>query len=49
MTGKLLAHHLKNPRVPLVVRVPQFENHWASAYQNQIKILAWKAHATCTH
>ena len=28
MTGKLLAYHLKSPRVPLVVRVPQFENHW---------------------
>jgi len=27
MTGKLLAYHLKSPRVPLVVRVPQFENH----------------------
>jgi len=23
MTGKLLAYHLKSPRVP------QFENHWA--------------------
>jgi len=29
MTGKLLAYHLKSPRVPLVVRVPQFENHWS--------------------
>ena len=28
MTDKLLAYHLKSPRVPLVVRVPQFENHW---------------------
>jgi len=28
MTGKLLAYYLKSPRVPLVVRVPQFENHW---------------------
>ena len=28
MTGKLLAYHLKSPRVPLVVRVPQFENHY---------------------
>ena len=27
MTGKLLAYHLKSPHVPLVVRVPQFENH----------------------
>jgi len=27
MTGKLLAYHLKSPRVPLVVRVPQFETH----------------------
>jgi len=27
MTGKLLAYNLKSPRVPLVVRVPQFENH----------------------
>jgi len=27
MTGKLLAYYLKSPRVPLVVRVPQFENH----------------------
>ena len=27
MTGKLLEYHLKNPGVPLVVRVPQFENH----------------------
>jgi len=27
MTAKLLAYHLKSPRVPLVVRVPQFENH----------------------
>jgi len=27
MTGKLFAYHLKSPRVPLVVRVPQFENH----------------------
>jgi len=26
MTGKLLAYHLKSPRVPLV-RVPQFDNH----------------------
>ena len=30
MTGKLLEYHLKNPRVPLVVRVPQFENHCSS-------------------
>ena len=30
MTGKLLAYHLKSPRVPLVARVPQFENHWVS-------------------
>jgi len=29
MTGKLLAYRLKSPRVPLVVRVPQFENHCA--------------------
>jgi len=29
MTGNLLAYHLKIPRVPLVVRVPQFENHWS--------------------
>jgi len=29
MTGKLLAYHLKSPPVPLVVRVPQFENHWS--------------------
>ena len=28
MTGNLLAYHLKSPRVPLVVCVPQFENHW---------------------
>jgi len=27
MAGKLLAYDLKSPRVPLVVRVPQFENH----------------------
>jgi len=36
MTGKLLAYHLKSPRVPLVVRVPQFENHcciWTNTYQ----------------
>ena len=31
MTGKLLAYHLKSPRVPLVVRVPQFENHCSKA------------------
>jgi len=31
MTGKLLAYHLKSPRVPLVVRVPLFENHCSSA------------------
>jgi len=31
MTGKLLAYYLKYPRVPLVVRVPQFENHCHSA------------------
>jgi len=30
MTGKLLAYHLKSPRAPLVVRVPQFENHWST-------------------
>jgi len=33
MTGKLLAYHLKSPRVPLVVRVPQFENRWPTGYQ----------------
>jgi len=27
MTGKLLTYHLKSPRIPLVVRVPQFDNH----------------------
>jgi len=27
MTGKLLAYHLKSPRVPLVEREPQFENN----------------------
>jgi len=27
MTAKVLACHLKSPRVTLVVRVPQFENH----------------------
>ena len=31
MTGKLLAYHLKSPRVPLVVRVPQFDNHCPSS------------------
>jgi len=31
MTGKLLVYHLKSPRVPLVVRVPQFENHCTKA------------------
>jgi len=30
MTGKLLAYHLKCPRVPLVVRVPLFANHCVS-------------------
>jgi len=34
MTGKLLAYHLKSPRVPLVVRVPQFENHWNADITN---------------
>jgi len=29
MTGNLFAFHLKSPRTPLVVRVPQFENHWS--------------------
>jgi len=33
MTGKLLAYHLKIPRVPVVVRVPQFENHCSKAYR----------------
>jgi len=32
MTGKLLTYHLKSPRIPLVVRVPQFENHWFTPY-----------------
>ena len=35
MTGKLLAYHLKSPRVPLVVRVPQFENHCSKAYRKR--------------
>jgi len=34
MTGKLLAYHLKSPRVPLVVRVPQFENHCNTKRKN---------------
>ena len=38
MTGKLIAYHLKSPRVPLVVRVPQFENHCSKAYKN-LKLL----------
>ena len=33
MTGKLLAYHLKSPLVPLVVRVPQFENHWTLRWE----------------
>jgi len=33
MTGKLLAYHLKSPRVPLVVRIPQFENHCSNVSQ----------------
>jgi len=32
MTGKLLSYHLKSTRVPLVVRVPQFENHWSRTW-----------------
>ena len=28
MTPKVLAYHLEGPCVPLVVRVPQVENHW---------------------
>ena len=35
MTGKLLAYHLKSPRVPLVVRVPQFENHCYKMYMDK--------------
>jgi len=37
MTGTLFAYHLKSPRVPLVVRVPQFKNHcfrWTSIGAN---------------
>ena len=26
--GKFLAYHLKDSYVPLLVRVPQFGNHW---------------------
>jgi len=33
MTGKLLAYHPKSPRVPLVVRVPQFENDCVRAFR----------------
>ena len=28
MTPKVLVYHLEGPCVPLVVRVPQVENHW---------------------
>jgi len=38
MTGKLLDYHLKNPRVPLVVRVPQFENHCSKAYRKPSRL-----------
>jgi len=37
MTGKLLEYHLKNPRVPLVVRVPQFENHCSRGFKQYTK------------
>jgi len=38
MTRKLLAYHLKSPRVPLVVRVPQFENHCSKAYRKPSRV-----------
>jgi len=42
MTGKLLTYHLKSPRVPLVVRVPQFENHWSNVFTPTHKAVDFK-------
>jgi len=40
MTGKLLAYHLKSPRVPLLVRVPQFENHCSMVTKRKFSNIA---------
>jgi len=30
--GELLAYHLEDSHVPLLVRVPQFGNHWIKLF-----------------
>jgi len=44
MTGNLLAYYLKSPRVPLVVRVPQFENHCSREYEHFVQVSSNQKH-----